>query len=597
MASASPDSARKRWQGAGYYGVVCLVAAVLGLWVLGLAGNLTSVPITYSDDGIAASVGIKGIIENGHSFGNAWLGAPDAAEYFDFPNADGAMVALIWLISRFIRDYVTVLNVFALLTYPLIAAAAAWSLRRLGISGPVAAVCALLYAMLPFHQSRVTFHLFLSAYFVVPLVIALVAEVVMRPSAGAASERRFLGLPLWAWGVVLLMGMCGMYYAFFGLVLVVLAGIVTAYRDRTWRALLPALAVVLGVVLLLALQMAPSYAYWAREGRNNTGDMRQPVESDFFGLRLTQLVYPMDGHRIERFANAKQYLHDSFEMITPDMAYIAYDSSLGLVGVIGLLVLGFWALAAPFRAPPDGADGAPGKLAFVGVSSFLLGTVGGVGSLIAFVAFPQIRAYDRVTVYVAFASIGAVAWVVDALMARQAKSGRTGASRAAAVIVLAMLLAVGVLDQTNPAVVGPDYREISAVFDSDAEFVADVEAALPDDALVFQLPYVTYPEGPAPEGTGVYDPLRLYLHSATIHWSAGAFARREAALWQAEMAELDPGFMLADLADEGFAGLTIDRRGYEDGGRELEGELALALDGNESIESPDGRYVFFALAK
>lgn len=592
-----PDSRRGAWRGVGYYAGICLVALLLGIWVLGLAGNLASVPITYTDDGIAASVGVKGIIENGHAYSNAWLGAPDAAEYFDFPNADASSIATIWLISRFVRNYVAVLNLFALLTYPLIAAAAAWSLRRLGMSGPVAAVCALLYALLPFHQSRVTFHLFLSAYFVVPLVIALVADVVLRPSGAAVTGRRWLGLPLWSWGVVLLMGTCGMYYAYFGLVLVVLAGMIAAYRDRTWRALLPALVVVVGVVVLLALQMAPSYAYWANEGRNNTGDSRQPVESDFFGLRLTQLVYPMDDHRIARFAQAKQFLHDSLEMISPSMAFIAYDSSLGVVGALGLLVLGFWALTAPFRAPPGGAHGTPGKLALLGVASFLLGTVGGVGSVIAFLGFPQIRAYDRITVYVAFASIAAVAWVADVFVARVVRGGWSGARRVAVAIGLALLLVVGVLDQTNPAAVAPDYDEISAVFDSDAAFVSDVESALPDDSLVFQLPYVTYPEGPAPEGTGVYDPLRLYLHSATLHWSAGAFAGREAATWQAETTELDVDAMLARLAEEGFAGLTVDRRGYDDGGRELEAEIASALGDRDPVESPDGRYAFFVLEK
>ncbi|MRS12100.1 MAG: hypothetical protein EG823_03395 [Actinobacteria bacterium] len=589
-------SAHRGWGSAAYYVAVGVVAIILGVWVLGLAGHITSTPIAYADDGVAASAGVKGIAENGQPYTNPSLGAPGEADFRDFPNADAAFVAIVWVLSRFTGDYVTVLNLFALLTYPLIAIAAAWSLRKLKVTASIAAVCALLYALLPFHQSRVTFHLFLSAYFVAPLVVALVADVILRAPDEPMPGRKLLGLPLWAWGVVLLLGTCGIYYAYFGLALIVLGATMAAYRDRSRHALLLALTIIAGVAVLLAVQMAPSYAYWSSEGRNNTGDRREPVEADFFGLRLTQLVYPMDGHRIERFAAAKQFLHDSLEMISPNMAFIAYDSSLGIIGVLGLLMLGFWALSAPFRAPPGGRFGTPGTLALVGVGSFLLGTVGGVGSLIAFLAFPQIRAYDRITVFVAFASIAAVAWVADSLLGQHDQEAG-GTRRIPAAIVLGLLLVVGLLDQTNPAMLAPDYTEIGALFDSDAKFVASIEAEVEPGALVFQLPYVTYPEGPAPEGTGVYDPLRLYLHSSDIHWSAGAFLGREAATWQAETADLETDDLLGALAEKGFDGLTIDRRGYGDGGRRLEADLTAALGDPTPIESPDGRYVFYALAE
>ncbi len=137
-------------------------------------------PVTYSADGILHSALIKGIVDHRQFYTNPGLGAPGVFQFYDFPAADAIFVSELWLLSLFTRNYVLVLNLFALLSYPLVALSAAWAIRRLGFSRAAAFVFALLYAVLPFHQSRMAFHLYLAAYFSVPLAIALVAEVGFR---------------------------------------------------------------------------------------------------------------------------------------------------------------------------------------------------------------------------------------------------------------------------------------------------------------------------------------------------------------------------------------------------------------------------------
>lgn len=69
------------------------------------------------------------------------------------------------------------MNVFFLLTFPLAALTAFLVMRRLGISAGAALVCASLYALLPYHFLRGETHLFLSAYYSVPLAAYLILAV------------------------------------------------------------------------------------------------------------------------------------------------------------------------------------------------------------------------------------------------------------------------------------------------------------------------------------------------------------------------------------------------------------------------------------
>src|SRR5947209_2994472 len=65
-----------------------------------------------------------------------------------------------------------------LLTYALTAALAALAgLRALGISKLGGMVASVLYALLPYHVGRGEAHLFLACYYMVPLVVLVVAWV------------------------------------------------------------------------------------------------------------------------------------------------------------------------------------------------------------------------------------------------------------------------------------------------------------------------------------------------------------------------------------------------------------------------------------
>ena len=94
--------------------------------------------------------------------------------------------------------------------------------------------------------------------------------------------------------------------------------------------------------------------------------------------------------------------------------------------------------------------------------------------------------------------------------------------------------------------------------------------AAPRGAAVFQLPYLPFPEGGQQAGLYENDLLRGYLHSDDLRWSFGAtkagrgVGRRPRRAADGDRARCGRG--------AGFAGLYVDRFGYQDGGRALESE-------------------------
>src|SRR5204862_367728 len=79
--------------------------------------------------------------------------------------------------------------------------------------------------------------------------------------------------------------------------------------------------------------------------------------------------------------------------------------SLGLVGSIGFLyLLGRLCLRRPGRGTRL-ADG----LAVLTLAGLLLATVGGLGVVLSLLAAPEIRAYNRIVIFLAFFSFAAVA--------------------------------------------------------------------------------------------------------------------------------------------------------------------------------------------
>jgi hypothetical protein len=525
------------------------------------------VPLDYFGDVNLQHLLVKSVLEEGWYFENSRLGAPSGLELYDYPvlNGDTLNVLFLWMFGLFGAGSAAAMNLLYLASFPLVGLTAFLALRLIGADRWPALVCAVLYALLPYHFIRGEGHLFLSTYYAVPAGAYLAWAVMVGDRLNVKVAVALASLVAVASG--------SFYYAAFTLLLVAVAGVLRFVGTRDRRALVTA-GLVAGTLLAVSLvQLAPTLVYRAANGSNDEVAQRFTFESELYSLRLTQLVLPIDGHRVDALARLKQRYTEKFPPIDANAA------ALGVVGTAGFL----WLLAVVIGALVGRRAGERHvSLAILALTAFLVATAGGFGTLIG-VVFAQIRAWNRLSIFIAFFALAAVALLLSAL------GRRVRAPVFAAVLV--GVFAVGVADQTSDAFIRP-YEVLRGQWRNDAAFFSSLESRLPGDARVVNLPYEPFPEPPSGR-QAVYEPVKAYLHTDRLRWSYGAMRGRPED-WAAANATRPAAELVPAAREAGFAAILVDRLGYGDDGAAAEADLRGVL-GVPPERSPDGRYLFWRL--
>jgi phosphoglycerol transferase len=564
---------------------VLLAVSLLRLWEADLR-----VPFDYGGDATFFGMVIKSVVEDGWYLTNAHLSAPFVLELHDFPIFEVFHLALVKVMALFSHDWALLFNLYFLLGFPLITMSALAVFRHFRVAYAPALAGALLYAFAARRLYTGESHYFLDIFYQVPLgiLVALWVSGESPPLVRARGEGRWpritvrgdRGRSLAALVICVLVATTGIYYAVFTGFLIFFGGLVASLDRRTWRNALAGLLLSGSIVATLGLQGVPSVVYQRRQGPNPQVAARQPQESEIFGLRIARLLLPVNLHRVAPLRRLKER-SDHASAVQP-----SESTSIGLGVVASVGFLGLLTVAIRRRRRADGRAELMGELSVLNLLAVLLSTTGGFGYLFALLVTPEIRGYSRMSVIIAFLALFAVVVFLDRVFDQRK---RLGGALAAAVAML------GLLDQAAPAAVRP-YAAVKQAYARDKAFVRGVEASVPGDAMILELPYHRFPEGGILPGLQVadYDNLRVYLHSRALRWSYPAVYNRTADDWIRNVSERPPAELLQSALDVGFAGIVIDRNAYEDGAAGLEAAFAAQL-GAPAVDSADGRMAFFNL--
>jgi len=157
--------------------------------------------------------------------------------------------------------------------------------------------------------------------------------------------------------------------------------------------------------------------------------------------------------------------------------------------------------------------------------------------------------------------------------------------------LLVALVPLSLLDQVSRYCL-PQHAGLQAAYSESEDHVRQIEAELPEEAAVFQLPCASFPEQGTVNRMNDYSHFRAYLHSTRLHWSFGTMRGRYGDAWQHSVAERPTADMVEALCLAGFTGIYVDRAGYPDWGQALETRLATVL-GRPPILSREGRWAFY----
>jgi phosphoglycerol transferase len=562
-----------------------LVATIVAVIDLKLWKMDAHVPIfDPSGDGNYYLATIKDVVEHGWFWHNPDLGAPVGQANYDFPAPFGdlAHYLIVSVLALVLNDHVLVFNAFFLLCFPLIAVVAHVVMRDLGADRLPALVCGVLFAFLPYHLLRNEAHLFLTSYYAIPLGVWLAMTIAEGRTLIDRSARRATLLVV---AVCLVAGAASNYYAIFTLCVLVFVVPVAALAHRSWRVALQGAAVMALVGASFLLCHSPAIVYPMTHGANEAVAQRTAGESEVFGLKLAYMVIPRPEHRIDFLARRGQRY-----FATTPLRSEGFNSSIGLAATLGLAA----ALAALLATGIAGAASllrrriaAAGAVALV---AFVVGTVGGVSTLIALELSPEVRAWNRLSLVVAFAGLLALALALTALADRLRLRGRPAW---VAMVAAAAVGLLGLLDQTTPSD-APAYPAIAAAWKVDDDFAQQMQDRFPAGTQVLQLPYMAYPENGTLIRVGDYDLFKGYLHTHGLRWTYGAIHGRPAD-WLAQHADLPVQQLAVAAAAAGFGAVYVDRGGYADGGAAVTSALGTVAGPGRSGRSADDRLQFFDL--
>jgi len=577
-----------------YLSYIILNIAMLLILIIVLDLNTESLkyPFIYDGDMLQVYMHIKMIITGDFPFyaypSSDFLSLPFGFNGADFPFPAASNILFIKFLSLFSNDIFIIANSYIILSYFMAASSMFSVLRRLRVESYLAIAVSLLYALIPFHYFRIG-HFWFANYFLLPITIYYL--LLLWRSKPLFFIKKFnekkYRLDLSSRNaiivfVLILFSVWNFYYTFFFVIFAFAVTISALYYRRTRYHLFSGLLMIFIATAPFAVSMIPYTIYQSVNGKNTQVALRGAEDSERYGLKIAQMLLPVDGHNNAALSKIKED-YSAAPLINENRF-----AALGLFGSIGFIIMTIFML---FH---ERYFSTIKKLSIVAYSGVIVATIGGYSSLFALLVTPQIRGYNRISIYIATLALIVFALLLNYLIKRYlpGKILRPITSLALSLIILR----IGIYDQAPAYMSFDNYKKYINSFQSDKSFVKEIEneIALEDDKKVFQLPYMFYPEHPAINGMSGYTQSVSYLHSPQIKWSYGAVRGRESDKWIKRVIKKPLKEQIEILKASGFNGLHIDRRGYKDKAKSLENDLSKILNSGPLV-SKDGTKSFFKI--
>lgn len=560
-----------------FSGGLLLLAAALWMVLFGrFDGASLDAPVFWGSDGMQHYMVARGILDGEGPWNLSRMSAPFGLNFEGYPLLGHIDLLVLFLLSPIASEPTALVNLYWALSFGLTAVIAGACLRVLGLRPGTAFVFAALYAFLPYAFYRNVIHLSL-VYWLAPPSATLAAALL----GGRPLSRRTVAFLA---AGCFLSGFTYAYTAFFVVFVLALAFCMAAAVRRD--AMRPLLLALLLAVSGTALNLTPTVLAWRSEPgtRVTATSYKAPNHADIYGLRIRDLMTPVDAHPAPPMRHFARLVQSANYPNSNENGSVR----LGLTGALGFLLLLGVSLAGAIAPPAQGSlrrELQP--LAAISLGCVLLATVGGFGSIFNLLAFPDVRCYNRVAVFIAFFALAAAGLAFERATA--------GLSRPVRVATLVLLLTAGIADQRVDGL-----RNLVAsnreAYETLKETAARAESALPPKGRIYQYPYYGPIFDPRWLRGGTTPPLLElgpYIVSRSSSWSAGPLTRR-AVDWNERLRTLSPDLLPDCLAAQGFSGLWADRLLFEN---DAEGEAALdsfeRILGSPVVSGDRGRFLLF----
>jgi phosphoglycerol transferase len=399
-----------------------------------------------------------------------------------------------------------------------------------------------------------------------------------------ASARSYKSV--FAFILIVLISPTSLYLTFLFAVVVAIAGISATVYRKQYHNLAAAILLILLAGVSMTKQQWPhrleqvfSADYASRIELVKPGqNISLYGDAERFGLKVSQLLLPVDRHRIPMLAEIKKKYNEGNPLVNENRS-----STLGIVGSIGFLFI----LASLFSQGKHFS--LQKKLGLITVFAILFATIGGFSSLMSLIfnsiapesSLASIRSFNRISVFIACFSLMMVALWFNRWQRRVPFLARFGLSM--------MVLVLGLLDILPGRAYPTEVRAMFAEsFYRDQRFFHQLESSLPEESQLFQYPHFTH------HAISRYQQGLLgKIHTDRLRWSFGGDFNSLQDNWCRSTVSLGFDDMIRVLRKNRFAGILVDTSFNTE--ESLESVAGFRERLGQPVTSEDERFYFFAL--
>lgn len=586
---------KKNWQ--QYASFLLMILIILGMMyhLMDLGDMKLNIPMQYlGGDDMGVIVNAKMMVEQGWNMTSDRLGTPYSVQYYDFTSSmmHNAGLVIMKIFALITRDAAATMNLSYLSIFFIAGIISYFVMRNLKVNCWVNALASSVFALSPYMLYRNIGHIVLTECYFVPLSILLCLWIYERDDVLVPDKNFFKRkINYVALLFTFLIANNGIaYYPFFTCFIFMVTAVSKLVKTGKIKEGLRGVIATVMVCFFVVLSILPGKIYTMTHGTNAAAIDRAGFEqAELYGMKISQLFMPVNGHGI----------YDKYIDIYNENAFLVNENStayLGIIGMIGFIIL----MICLFTKKDSALNKRLGYLSELNITMVLMGTIGGIGAMFSFFISPMLRGYNRISIFIEYACILAVALLADKLVnVLKARINNKKEKKVKYNILLyGMTVVFGCICVFSiwegcPALVTPAYDTIEAEYTSDKEFVEAIEDELAPGSMIYQLPYHKYPEDGPVNDMADYHLYIGYLHSNTLKWSYGSIKGREEDEWNESVSEMKYEDMVSYLKEQGFAGIYVERRAYtEKELTELENTLE-AITGSKPLESNNNNLSFF----
>jgi len=462
------------------------------------------------------------------------------------------------------------INILILLTFPLVAFLAYFLFRMTGLTGALAITGAVVFSLLPYHFGRSLGHTYLATLYSAVTGMAFVLlvgsgrfEQIIGKLRKRTTSTKTKALIIATFAVMIVItAWTGVYYVAFTMILGAAAIIWRFAHKARIKALLVDAIPFASIGLLAIVGFLPSILATRADPPLAQLSERLPYESVIFAGNLAVALLPIPQSSLPGmdFYNAS---------VVEAIAAGGYGESTAItnhgtwITALALLTIVIALIVRARRGTLTESPNASGqRLVSMNFTVYLIAVTlawfipWGLNYLFAGTITAQIRAWNRWTpILLLLFLLGAAAAI-----------HRTRAAKTPliAVPIAVVVLALTAIDSVLPfrSAYADNIKDAAEITKAGNEYREAVNAAIPENCGVLQIPNMAYPEGGVVRGVNDYDHFWTSITNPGKKWSYGAVKNTDAGIWSAQLAELPNNEQVANMRAADFCAIHLDTRAF-----------------------------------